>query len=307
MEHRDAVPVTAANEYLLRRATIVAVVVAAGLVLLKLTAWLHTGSVALLGSLIDSLLDVAASAVNMIGVRQALVPADREHRFGHGKAEPIAALGQAAFIAGSAAFLTLEAINHVTRPRAVEGEAVGIAVMLVAIIATLALVTYQRAVIRRTGSIAITADALHYTGDVLVNTAVIVALLLTTWAGWSLADPIFAFGIAAYVFWSAARIARQALDLLMDREFPDIDRQRIRAIAMAHPEVRAVHDLRTRSSGPNTFIQFHLELDGDITLAEAHRISDAVEASVIDAFPGAEVIIHQDPAGLEEPPPVYAR
>jgi ferrous-iron efflux pump FieF len=297
----------AANEHLLRRATIVAVIVAAGLVLLKLTAWLHTGSVALLGSLIDSLLDVAASAVNMIGVRQALVPADREHRFGHGKAEPIAALGQAAFIAGSAAFLTLEAINHLTRPRAVEGEAVGIAVMLIAITATLALVAYQRAVIRRTGSIAITADALHYTGDVLVNAAVIVALLLTTWVGWSLADPIFAFAIAAYVFWSAARIGRQALDLLMDREFSDVDRQRIRAIAMAHPEVRAVHDLRTRSSGPNTFIQFHLELDGDITLAEAHRISDAVEASIIAAFPGAEVIIHQDPAGLEEPPPVYAR
>jgi ferrous-iron efflux pump FieF len=297
--------VTASNEQVLRRATVLAVCVAAGLVLLKLAAWLHTGSVALLGSLIDSLLDVAASAVNMIGVRQALVPADREHRFGHGKAEPIAALGQAAFIAGSAAFLTLEAINHVTRPRAVEGEAVGVAVMLIAIVATLGLVAYQRAVIRRTRSVAISADALHYTGDVLVNASVIVALALTTW--WGLADPIFAFGIAAYVFWSAARIGRQALDLLMDREFADVDRQRIRKIALAHPDVRAVHDLRTRSSGPNTFIQFHLELDGDITLAEAHRISDEVEASVIAAFPGAEVIIHQDPAGLEEPPPAYAR
>ena len=155
--------------------------------------------------------------------------------------------------------------------------------------------------IRRTRSIAISADALHYSGDVLVNASVIVALALTTWAGWGAADPIFAFGIAAYVFWSAARIGRQALDLLMDREFADVDRQRIRKIALAHADVRAVHDLRTRSSGPNTFIQFHLELDGDITLAEAHRISDEVEAAVIAAFPGAEVIIHQDPLGVEEP------
>jgi ferrous-iron efflux pump FieF len=295
------------NHELLRRATILSVGVAACLVLLKLSAWLLTGSVALLGSLIDSLLDVAASAVNMIGVRQALVPADREHRFGHGKAEPIAALAQAAFIAGSAAFLTLEAINHLTRPRPVAEEVFGIAVMLISIAATFGLVTYQRSVIRRTGSVAIAADSLHYTGDILVNAAVIVALVLMQWLGWTLADPIFALGIAAYVFWSAARIGRQALDLLMDREFPVGDRQRIRAIAMDHPEVRAVHDLRTRSSGPNTFIQFHLELDGDITLSEAHRISDTVEAAVIAAFPGAEVIIHQDPAGLEKPPPAYAR
>lgn len=292
---------------LLRRATVIAVVVAGSLVLLKLGAWLVTGSVALLGSLIDSLLDVAASAVNMLGVRQALVPADREHRFGHGKAEPIAALGQAAFIAGSAAFLTIEAIDHVAHGRTVTAGASGIVVMGISILATIGLVLYQRSVIRRTRSVAIAADSLHYAGDVLVNCAVIVALLLTDWLGWSLADPIFAFGIAAYVFWSAARIGRQALDLLMDREFPEANRQRIRSIAMGHPEVRAVHDLRTRSSGPQDFIQFHLELDGAITLAEAHRISDAVEASVIAAFPGAEVIIHQDPAGIEEPKPVYAR
>jgi ferrous-iron efflux pump FieF len=292
---------------LLRRATFIAVAVAGALVLLKLSAWLVTGSVALLGSLIDSLLDVAASAVNMLGVRQALVPPDREHRFGHGKAEPIAALGQAAFIAGSAAFLTIEAIDHVAHGRRIIDSTTGIAVMGISIFATLGLVLYQRSVIRRTRSVAIAADALHYAGDVLVNAAVIVALLLTDWLGWSMADPIFAFGIAGYVFWSAARIARQALDLLMDREFPEADRQRIRAIAMGHPEVQAVHDLRTRSSGSQDFIQFHLELDGGITLAEAHRISDAVEAAIVAAFPGAEVIIHQDPAGLEEPKPAYAR
>jgi ferrous-iron efflux pump FieF len=299
--------VNADTSALLRRATVIAVVVAGALVLLKLGAWLVTGSVALLGSLIDSLLDVAASAVNMLGVRQALVPADREHRFGHGKAEPIAALGQAAFIAGSAAFLTIEAIDHVAHRRVVAESTTGIVVMGISIVATLGLVLYQRSVIRRTRSMAIAADSLHYAGDVLVNTAVIVALLLTGWLGWSLADPIFAFAIAGYVFWSAARIGRQALDLLMDREFPDADRQRIRAIAMGHPEVRAVHDLRTRSSGPQDFIQFHLELDGGITLIEAHRISDTVEAAIIAAFPGAEVIIHQDPAGLEEPRPIYVR
>lgn len=292
---------------LLRRATWAAVAVAAGLVGLKLGAWLITGSVALLGSLIDSLLDVAASAVNMLAVRQALIPPDREHRFGHGKAEPLAALGQAAFISGSAAFLTLEAIDHVTHTRPVTESTTGIVVMAVSIAVTLALVSYQRSVIRRTGSLAISADSLHYAGDVLVNSAVIVALLLTGWLGWSLIDPLFAFGIAAYVFWNAAKIGRQALDLLMDREFPELERQRIRAIALEHPAVRAVHDLRTRSAGPRTFIQFHLELDGKMTLVEAHHISDTVEAAVMAAFPGAEVIIHQDPAGLEEPRPSYAR
>ena len=296
-----------ARQRLLRQATVASVTVAGTLVLLKLLAWLHTGSVALLGSLIDSLLDVAASAVNMLAVRQALVPADREHRFGHGKAEPIAALGQAAFITGSAAFLTFEAIAHLTQTRVVGGEAVGIAVMLLSIGATLALVAYQRRVVQQTGSLAIAADSLHYTGDVLVNASVIVALGLVQGLGWTLADPLFAFGIAAYVFWSAGRIARHALDLLMDREFPDADRQRIRAIALSHPEVRAVHDLRTRSTGTQAFIQFHLELDGAITLAEAHRISDTVEAAVMTAFPGAEVMIHQDPAGLEEPRPAYVR
>jgi len=292
---------------LLRRATWAAVAVAAGLVGLKLSAWLITGSVALLGSLIDSLLDVAASAVNMLAVRQALVPPDREHRFGHGKAEPLAALGQAAFITGSAAFLTLEAIDHLTHRRPVTDTMTGIVVMALSIAATLALVGYQRSVIRRTRSLAIAADSLHYAGDVLVNTAVIVSLLLTGWLGWSLIDPLFAFGIAAYVFWNAAKIGRQALDLLMDREFPERERQRIRTIALEHPAVRAVHDLRTRSAGPQTFIQFHLELDGKMTLGEAHHISDTVEAAVMAAFPGAEVIIHQDPAGLEEPRPSYAR
>jgi len=292
---------------LLRRATVAAVGVAGALVCLKLAAWLHTGSVALLGSLIDSLLDVAASAVNLIAVRQALVPADHEHRFGHGKAEPIAALGQAAFIAGSAAFLSLQAVDHLTHARPVSHGLIGVAVMGVSIAATLALVAYQRSVIRRTRSLAIAADSLHYVGDVLVNIAVIVALVLVEWLGWSAIDPAFALAIAAYVFWNAAKIGRQALDLLMDREFADADRQRIRAIALAHPQVRAVHDLRTRSAGPQAFIQFHLELDGEMSLSEAHRISDMVEAAVIRAFPGAEVIIHQDPAGLEEPPPAYAR
>ena len=291
----------------LRLVTWAAVIVALALVAVKLGAWLHTGSVALLGSLIDSLLDVAASGINMLAVRTALVPADREHRFGHGKAEPLAALGQAAFITGSAAFLTLAAIDHLAHPHPVSDGMLGIIIMLFAIAATLGLVLYQRAVIRRTASLAIAADSLHYTSDILVNATVIVALILSDRLGWTLADPLFALLIAGYVFWNAGLIARRALDLLMDREFPDSDRQRIRGIALGHPEVRAVHDMRTRSSGPRRFIQFHLELDGGITLSQAHLISDAVEAQVVAAFPDAEVIIHQDPAGLEEPRPAYVR
>jgi ferrous-iron efflux pump FieF len=285
---------------LMRQATYASVGVATILIGAKLFAYLMTDSVSLLSTLLDSLLDAAASLVNLVAVRTALVPADAEHRFGHGKAEPLAAMGQSAFIAGSALFLLVEAGNRVVNPSPIQNSGIGLAVMVFSIAATFLLVLYQRHVIRRTNSVAIRADSTHYVSDLLVNGAVIASLLIWRQFGWALADPIFAGFVGIYILFTAWRIAQSSLDLLMDRELPDSERRRIREIALANPVVRDLHDLRTRSSGQATFIQFHLELDGAMPLTQAHTVSDEVEDAILAEFPGAEIIIHEDPAGVEE-------
>lgn len=285
---------------LMRLATYASVATAMVLIGVKLVAWLYTDSVSLLSTLIDSVLDALASIINLLAVRHALMPADREHRFGHGKAEPLAALGQATFISGSALFLVFEASHRLFTPAPIAHTGFGIGVMAFAIAATFVLTRFQAYVVRKTGSIAIKADSLHYFGDLLVNGSVIVALLLVSQLGWDWADPVFGLGIAAYILYCAWRIARGAYDMLMDRELPDEDRQRIKDIVQAHPAVIGLHDLRTRASGRDTFIQIHLELDGEMTLLRSHEIADEVEARLHEAFPGAEVIIHQDPHGIEE-------
>jgi ferrous-iron efflux pump FieF len=245
-------------------------------------------------------MDVGASLVNVFAVRNALKPADLEHRFGHGKAEPLAGLGQAAFVAGSSLFLVIEAVDRMITPAAISRHGFGIAVMAFSIVATVGLVAFQSYVIRRTKSLAISADSLHYKGDVLIHGSVIVSLLLNVYFGVGYLDPLFGVAIALYLLWNARNIAVNALHELMDRELGQEDRERVVAIAMAHPEVRDIHDLRTRSAGPRSFIQFHLELDKDISLRRAHEISDDVEAKVRAAFPGSGVIIHQDPEGVME-------
>jgi len=285
---------------LVRLATYASVTTALVLILAKTVAYFMTDSVSMLSTLLDSLLDAAASILNLFAVRHALTPADREHRFGHGKAEPLAGLGQAAFISGSAIFLLFEAGQRLVSPRPLENTEVGIAVMLFSIAATVGLVAFQRHVIRRTGSVAIRADSLHYVGDLLVNGSVVVALLLEAQLGWPGVDALFGIGIALYIVYTAWQIARVSLDMLMDRELPDEDRKRIREIALEQPLVLSLHDLRTRSAGPNVFIQLHLEMDGALSLFEAHAAADAVEVKLMQAFPGAEVIIHQDPAGVQE-------
>jgi ferrous-iron efflux pump FieF len=285
---------------LMRQATYASVGVALILIGAKFFAYLMTDSVSLLSTLLDSLLDAAASLVNLVAVRTALTPADAEHRFGHGKAEPLAALGQSAFIAGSALFLLVEAGNRVVNPSPIQNSGIGLAVMVFSIAATFLLVLYQRHVIRMTNSVAIRADSIHYVSDLLVNGAVIASLLLWRQFGWVLADPIFAASVGLYILYTAWRITRGSLDLLMDRELPDSARHRIREIALANPVVRELHDLRTRSSGQATFIQFHLELDGAMALTQAHAVSDEVEDAILMEFPGAEIIIHEDPAGVPE-------
>ena len=246
------------------------------------------------------------SLLNLLAVRQSLTPADAEHRFGHGKAEPLAGLGQAAFIAGSAVFLLFEVATRLIHPQSIAQSSVGLAIMLFSVALTLVLVLFQRLVVRRTASMAIGADLFHYISDLATNLAVIAALILSERLGWSFADPLMAGAIALFILYGAWQISQQAYDHLMDREFPDDVRASIRQIVMQHRQVRALHDLRTRSSGASSFIQMHLELDPEMTLAEAHRISDEVEATLLRSFPGSEVIIHQDPAGLEEAKPRFA-
>ena len=292
---------------LMQRATALAIGLAATLIAAKLIAWLLTDSVSLLSSLLDSLLDAAASVLNFIAVRHAVSPADREHRFGHGKAEPLAGLGQAAFIGGSAVFLFIEAVQHLSRPQPIAHSLVGIAVLAAGVALILGLLLYQRFVIRRTGSLVVSADELHYRSDLILNLSVILSLVISVNLRWPYADPLFGIAIGVWILYGAWRVAQKALVQLMDQELPDADRARIRAIALGHPAITAVHDLRTRTAGPTAFIQVHLEMDGKLSLAEAHRISDEVEAELLAAFPRAEVIIHQDPAGIEEPRQVFAR
>ncbi len=279
---------------LLRLATYWSVATAALLIVVKLMAWLETGAVSLLASLIDSLMDAAASVMNLFAVRYALRPADEEHRYGHGKAESLAALAQAAFIIGSAVLLTFEAVNRLVNPEPLSNPLAGIWVMVFAIFATLLLLAVQRYVIRETGSVAIRADSLHYLTDLLTNLVTIAAIALFM-AGFERADALLALAIAAYIFYSAAVIGMQAVHDLMDRELPDDVQRRIVDVALEQDRVRGVHELRTRQSGPTRFIELHLELSARMTLAEAHQISDRVEAAIRAAVPGADVMIHQDP------------
>ena len=288
-------------ERLRRLATYASVAVAAVLIAAKFAAWLETGSVALLSSLVDSLLDAAASLVNLLAVRHAMTPADREHRFGHGKAEPLAVLGQSAFIIGSAMLLLAEATRRLISPAPVENAAAGVAVVVFSILVTIGLVSYQRYVVRRTGSIAISADELHYRSDLVLNSSVIAALILGSVFDFPLLDPLFGAAIGIWIVYSAVRLARLSLFQLMDHELPDDEREKIREIAQSHPDVVAAHDLRTRVAGPTSFIQIHIEMDGAMSLIRAHEISDEVEAELRAAYPNAEVIIHQDPEGIEEP------
>ena len=282
------------------RATFASLAVAAVLIAVKFAAWIGTGSVALLSSLVDSLVDLAASLVTFFAVRQAAVPPDREHRFGHGKAEPLAALAQSAFLVGSALWLMAEAIRRLISPEPVDNPPAGIAVMVFSMIVTLALVTYQRHVVKRTGSLAVGADELHYRGDILFNLGVIATLAIGGRFDVPLLDPLFGAAVGVWIIYGAVKIAQLSLIQLMDRELPDEERARVRAIAESHPEVTAVHDIRTRVAGPTAFIQMHIEMDGAMNLLRAHKISDEVEAELRQAFPNAEIIIHEDPSGIDE-------
>ena len=288
---------------LMRTAAMASVSVSLFLLAIKTYAYFASHSVAMLASLADSALDLFTSGLNLIAIRSALTPADAEHRFGHGKAEPLAGLAQGAFICASALFLVIQAINRILAPEPIDHSVEALIVMCIAIACAIALILYQRKVVAHTGSLAVDADQTHYFGDLVTNIGVVLALLLSSVLGWTLADPLIAIAVAGVMAFTAIRVGRQSFHQLMDRELPDEERARIRRIGESHDAVKNVHDLKTRMAGLSTFIQLHLALDPHMSLAEAHSVSDAVERALQEAYPGAEVIIHQDPAGLEPLPP----
>jgi ferrous-iron efflux pump FieF len=282
---------------LTQRAAIASVSMASFLLVLKSWAAWQTGSVSMLGSLADTGLDIIASLVTLFSVRLAAQPADGDHRFGHGKAEALAALFQTAIITVSAFAIGWRGISRFGAAVRPEHPEFGIGVSVVAIATTFALITYQRFVVKKTGSVAIHADHVHYSSDLLLNASVIAALVLDSWLHVRGADPLFGVAIAGWLLWHARDVASTAIDQLMDKEWPAEKRERFIAVARSHPELKGIHDMRTRTSGAHDFVQFHVWVDPNMTVLDAHRVMDEVEAQLMAEFPGTEVLIHPDPEG----------
>lgn len=284
-----------------RSAALASISVALLLVGLKVWAAWTTGSTAMLGSLADTVLDLVASVATLAGVWIAAQPDDEHHRFGHGKAEALAAMFQVVLISISALSLAARAVGQWVagaRPEQAEG---GIAVSAIAMVATLALLVWQRRVIRQTGSLAISTDHVHYQSDLFLNLAVIAALALDQYAGIAGADPFFGLAIALWLGWGAWGASQAAVDQLMDKEWPAEKRARFLEVVARHPELRGLHDLRTRTSGDRDFVQFHVAVDPAMTIRTAHDVMDEIEAKLLAEFPGVEILIHPDPEGHVDP------
>lgn len=282
------------REKLLKQATTASVVVAVFLVVLKAVAWLFSGSASILAGLADSLTDCLASVLNWLAVRYALQPADEQHAFGHGKAEGLSALFQAAFIGGAAVFLLLNAVQRLIHPEPLANVSAGVGVMLVSIVVTLVLIVFQRYVLAQTQSMAVAADKLHYASDLASNMAVLAALGLSA-LGWHAADAWLALGLSVWMMKSVYDIGREAVDMLMDKSLPADQINRLIQAALSVPNVRGVHDVKTRKSGGVVFVQIHIECSGSLSLHEAHSAASGVSSRIRSLFDHAEVVVHQDP------------
>ncbi|GLS89576.1 iron transporter [Psychromonas marina] len=276
-----------------------AIAAASLLILVKLFAWFATGSSSILAALTDSLMDVTTSIINLFAIKIALQPADDDHRFGHGKAESLAGLAQAAFISGSSVLLMLNGISSLINGNQITASNLGVGVMIFSVVVTIALVSFQTYIVKKTGSMAIKADSLHYRTDVFLNGAVLVALVLAG-IGWYWADGLFAIIVSFYILYGAWEIGVQSINALMDKQLPKSDHELILKTAYKVEGVRGAHDLRTRQSGNTKFIQLHLELDDDQSLFEAHNKADILEVELKKHFPHADVLIHLDPLSVVE-------
>ena len=279
------------------RAGLASVAVATLLIALKGYASWSTGSAAMLGSLADSGLDLIASLVTLYSVRLAAMPADRQHRFGHGKAEAIASFFQVVLISLSAFWIAFHSVGQLVAGARTDDAGTGIAVSILSVAVTLLLVLYQRHILARTNSLAIGTDNIHYQSDLALNAAVVVALLLDQIADIRGADAAAGIGIALWLLYNAYDASQRAVDQLMDKEWPEARRRAFVEVANRHPELHGIHDLRTRTAGHKDFVQFHVWVDPAMTVGEAHRVMDEVEDKLREAFPGVEILIHPDPAG----------
>ncbi|WP_312301457.1 cation diffusion facilitator family transporter [Stutzerimonas nitrititolerans] len=286
--------INAEHARLLRRATSAALATAMLLALSKAVAWWLSGSVSLLAGLTDSLLDGAASLLNLLAVHYSLRPADDDHRYGHGKAEALAGLGQAAFICVSAILVGVQGVDRLLHPQPLGAQGVGIAVMVFSLVMTALLLSYQRHVVKVTGSTAIRADSLHYRSDLLLNASILLALVLAGF-GWERLDALFGMGIAFYILWSAVSIVREAGAVLMDTELSPEISEHMQQLVRDIPGVHGCHDFRTRISGTRWFVQLHLELPGELPLSRAHDLCVAAEEAISSRYPQAEVLVHADP------------
>lgn len=287
-------------ERLVTRAAKAAMVAAGLMIVTKLLAWFYTDSASMLASLTDSLLDISASFINLMAIRYALVPADKEHSFGHGKAESLAGLAQSAFISASAIFLMITGISRLLNTQTVSHAGIGISVVLFSIFVTLALVIYQSYVIKQTNSVAIRADQLHYRSDILLNVGVLLAIGLA-WQGFHWADGLFALLIGGYILKGALKIGYDAVQMLLDHQLPDEEQKRIIEVCLSVAGVHGLHDLRTRQSGATRFIQLHLELDDHLPLVHAHQIALQTERKLEQLFSHTDIIIHMDPLSVLPP------
>ncbi|MTI12295.1 cation diffusion facilitator family transporter [Sansalvadorimonas verongulae] len=279
---------------LLKRASTASVVTAGVLLVAKLVAWGMTGSVSILATFMDSLLDAFASIINLVAISIALKPADEDHHYGHGKAEQLAALAQSAFIAGSGLFLILHAVNGISNGTVIENNQIALSVMAFSMAVTMGLVMYQNYVVKQTGSLAIQTDSMHYRMDLLTNLGVVIALILAT-AGLPLADPMIGIAIAVYMIFSVGTVAWQAIQMLMDQALDQEKEQLIREQVLAVEGVLDLHNLRTRMSGVTPVIQMDLDINGGLTLEAAHHIGKVVEHRLLAHMPDADITIHLDP------------
>ena len=285
---------------LLRLATRASVAVAGILIVTKAIAWWLSGSISMLAGLTDSLLDGVTSFLNLLAVHYALRPADDDHRYGHGKAESLAGMAQALFIAVSAVLIAFQAIERLKNPEPIGAPWIGIGVIVFSLVMTVALLALQHRVVKATGSNAVHADSLHYRSDLLLNGSIVVALVMASF-GWPQLDAWFGLGIAAYILWSAVQIARQSFSVLMDEELPTEVSERMLALACSVPGVLGAHDLRTRISGNIWYVQLHLELPGELSLSVAHGLSDRAAEAIESVYPQAEVLVHADPQEVVKP------
>ena len=288
------------NASLMRLASYFSVFTALLLIAIKICAFLMTNSLALLSSLMDSCLDLGASCVNLLAIRQALIPADNNHRFGHGKAEALGGLSQGVIIVISAFFLLFETIDSYLNPKPLQRLDVGLWIMMFSIIMTFLLISFQRYVVHKTNSVSVTADSAHYTGDILMNVGVILSMFLSYAFDFTLIDSLFALCVSLYLFYTSFHVFYQSLSILMDHELPLNIRHQIKKIALNHPEIKTIHDLRTRNAGLHCFIQFHIEIKEKLSLEQTHQICDQLESEIKAILPNSETFIHPEPFNHHE-------